>query len=362
MNEINFKEIYAMAVEKSVFGKFDENTDIYLLKITNKSGASVSLITLGASIQALCVPDKDGRIEDVVLGFDDVEGYLGPNCCFSGQVVGRWANRIRDGRFTFDGKSYSTTINQGTWTLHGGGSFCKTPWEIEETGDNYVVFKRFSPDGEDGFGGNYTMRVKYTFTEDNTLRLEYSATSDINNIANPTNHVYFNLTASPEKKIEDHFIRIDADRITECDDSQLMTGNLTDIRGTMLDFTELHRIGERIEEPFNAVLPGIGYDNNYCLNKGDNVFGFAAELIDRESGRRLEVYTDLPGMQFYAGGWMPKDATAGKKSTGPIKYRRGLALETQFYPDSLNIPEFPVRYFKANEEFKTVTEFRFSTI
>jgi len=352
-----------MSIEKRVFGKYDENTDVYLVKITNKSGASVSLITIGAGIQALEVPDKNGKLADVVLGFDDVKNYTIPStCCYSGLVVGRWANRIRDGKFTFDGKSYSTTINQGTWTLHGGGSFCYTPWEIEETGENFVVFKRFSPDGEDGFGGNYTMRVKYTFTDDNTLRLEYSAVSDINNFANPTNHVYFNLSADPEKTILDHYIRIDADKITECDESQLMTGELTDIRGTMLDFNELHRIGERIEQPFSAVLPGIGYDNNYCLNKGDNVFGFAAELIDKESGRKLEVYTDLPGMQFYAGGWMAKDGTAGKKTTGPIKYRRGIALETQFYPDSLNIPSFPVRYFKANEEFKTVTEFRFSTI
>jgi len=352
-----------MAVEKSVFGKYDENTEIYLLKITNKSGASVSLITVGAGIQSVCVPDKNGKIADVVLGFDDAENYLVPStCCYSGLVVGRWANRIREGRFTFDGKSYSTTINQGTWTLHGGGSFSYSLWEVEETGDNYVVFKRFSPDGEDGFGGNYTMRVKYTFTDDNVLRLEYSVVSDINNIANPTNHVYFNLTADPEKNILDHYIRIDADKITECDESQLMTGKLTDIRETMLDFRELRRIGERIEQPFSAVLPDIGYDNNYCLNKGDNVFGFAAELVDKESGRKLEVYTDLPGMQFYAGGWMKKDGTAGKATTGPIKYHRGVALETQFYPDSVNIPEFPVRYVKANEEFKTVTEFRFSTI
>jgi aldose 1-epimerase len=350
-----------MAVEKTVFGKFDEKQDVYLLKITNKSGASVTLQTLGAGIQAICVPDKNGELGDVVLGFDKVEDYLNPTCGYQGFVVGRWANRIRDGKFTLEGKEYNTTKNQKTWTLHGGGTFSFTPWDIEETGEDYVIFSRFSSDGEDGFPGNYTMKVKYTFTEDNTLRIEYSAISDINNIANPTNHVYFNLSADPEKTVEDHLLFIDADKFTESDSDQLMTGELGDVKGTMLDFTYLHKIGEKIDEPFRAVIEGIGYDNNYCLNKGDGVFGLAAKLIDEKSGRQLEVYTDLPGVQLYTGGWMKKDNTAGK-ANGAVKYRRGAALETQFYPDSLNIPSFPMRYVKANEEFKSVTEFRFSTI
>jgi aldose 1-epimerase len=350
-----------MSVTKTVFGKFDENTDIYLLKITNKSGASATLQTLGAGIQAIEVPDKNGNLSDVVLGFDSVEGYLNPTCGYQGFAVGRWANRIRDGKFTLEGKEYNTTKNQKTWTLHGGGTFSFTPWDIEETGENFVVFSRFSPDGEDGFPGNYTMKVKYIFTDDNTLRIEYTVLSDINNIANPTNHVYFNLSADPEKTVEEHLLFIDADKFTESDSDQLMTGKLGDVKGTMLDFTYLHKIGEKIDEPFRAVIEGIGYDNNYCLNKGDGVFGLAAQLVDEESGRKLEVYTDLPGVQLYTGGWMAKDNTAGK-ANGAVKYRRGAALETQFYPDSVNIPSFPMRYVKANEEFKTVTEFRFSII
>ena len=350
-----------MAVTKTVFGKFDENTDVYLLKITNKSGASVTLQTFGAGIQAIEVPDKNGKLADVVLGFDKLEDYMNPKCGYQGFAVGRWANRIRDGKFTLEGKEYNTTKNQKTWTLHGGGTFSFTPWDIEETGEDYVVFSRFSPDGEDGFPGNYTMKVKYIFTEDNTLRIEYSVLSDINNIANPTNHVYFNLSADPEKTVEEHLLFIDADKFTESDSDQLMTGELGDVKGTMLDFTHLHKIGEKIDEPFRTVIEGIGYDNNYCLNKGDGVFGLAARLIDEESGRKLEVYTDLPGVQLYTGGWLAKDNTAGK-ANGAVKYRRGAALETQFYPDSLNIPSFPMRYVKANEEFKTVTEFRFGTV
>ena len=332
-----------------------------MLKITNKSGASATLQTLGAGIQAIEIPDKNGNLADVVLGFDNVEGYLNPTCGYQGFAVGRWANRIRDGKFTLEGKEYNTTKNQKTWTLHGGGTFSFTPWNIEETGENFVVFSRFSPDGEDGFPGNYTMKVKYIFTDDNTLRIEYTVLSDINNIANPTNHVYFNLSADPEKTVEEHLLFIDADKFTESDSDQLMTGKLGDVKGTMLDFTYLHKIGEKIDEPFRAVIEGIGYDNNYCLNKGDGVFGLAAKLVDEGSGRQLEVYTDLPGVQLYTGGWMAKDNTTGK-ANGAVKYRRGAALETQFYPDSVNIPSFPMRYVKANEEFKTVTEFRFSIV
>ena len=350
-----------MSVEKSVFGNFDEKTKIYLYKITNKSGAYVTLQTLGAGIQSICVPNKEGKIEDVVLGFDKVEDYLNPDCGYQGFIVGRWANRIRDGKFNFEGKEYHTTINQKTWTLHGGGTFSFTPWEVEETGEDYVIFKRFSPDGEDGFPGNFTMRVKYTFTEDNTLRIEYFILSDKNTVANPTNHVYFNLSADPSKTIEDHYLMIDADNFTESDSNQLMTGELSTVKGTMLDFTYSHKIGDKIDEPFRAIIKGVGYDNNYCLNKGDGKFGLAAQLIDESSKRKLEVYTDLPGIQLYTGGWMDKDNKAGK-ANGAVKYRRGVALETQFYPDAVNFASFPSRYVKANEEFKTVTELRFTTI
>lgn len=349
-----------MSVERFLFGNLDENTPIYLYKITNAGGASVALQTLGAGIQSLCMPDRNGTLADVVLGFDNPKDYTNPDYGYQGLVVGRWANRIRDGRFTFAGRECRTPQNQGTWTLHGGGRFSFTPWEVAETGENYVVFKRFSPDGEDGFAGDFTMTVKYTLTDDNALRIEYTVLSDIDTVANPTNHAYFNLSGDNTKTVEGHILQILADEFTETDSDQLPTGECSPVKGTMMDFTEPHPIGDRIDEPFRAIIPGIGYDNNYCLRNKDGSFALAAVLADKDSGRKMEVYTDLPGIQLYCGGWLSKDYTVGKGDS-KVTFRRGAALETQFYPDTVNFQEsFPFWHVKAGVPFKTVTEFRFT--
>lgn len=347
-------------VEKSYFGTLADGTKIDLYKITNKNGATVCLQTLGAGIQALEMPDRNGKMEDVVLGFDNPDDYANPDYGYQGLIVGRWANRIRDAKFTFNGKIYNTPQNQGTWTLHGGGRFSFTPWEVEETGEDYVIFSRFSPDGEDGFGGNFNMKVKYTLTDNNILRLEYSVLCDEDTVANPTNHAYFNLSGNSEKTIEGHFLKINADYFTETDESQLPTGELGEVKGTMMDFTVSHKIGDKIDEPFRAIIDGIGYDNNYCLRSKDFSLAEACVLYDEESGRKMSVYTDLPGIQLYCGGWLSRDYTAGK-GDNVVKFRRGVALETQFYPDTVNHANFPAKWVKANEEFKTVTEFRFTT-
>ena len=250
--------------------------------------------------------------------------------------------------------------NQGTWTLHGGGRFSFTVWDVKETTDNSVTFEKFSPDMEDGFPGNFTLTVKYTFTEDNTLRLEYTVLSDKKTVANPTNHAYFNLSGNTTETIENHDLKIDADFFTETDDSQLPTGKLGEVKGTMMDFTEMHKIGDRIDEPFRTIIDGIGYDNNYCLNKEPRDFTEAAVLYEENSGRQLAVYTDLPGIQVYCGGWLAKEGNPGK-ANGAVTFRRGVALETQFYPDSVNLSDkFPFTYIQPNEEFKTTTEFRFT--
>lgn len=348
-----------MSIKKSLFGSLADGTQIDLYTITNESGASVSLQTLGAGIQSLIMPDRQGNMKDVVLGFDNPQDYTNPDYGYQGLVVGRWANRIRDGKFTFGGTEYNTPKNQGTWTLHGGGRFSFTPWEVDETTDSSITFKRFSPDGEDGFGGNFTMKVTYTLTEDNILRIEYTVLSDKDTVANPTNHAYFNLGNDDNATIENHDLMINADYFTETDNSQLPTGELSKVKGTMLDFTTAHKIGDRIDEPFRAIIEGIGYDNNYCLRNKVGEFALACVLEDKESGRKMEVYTDLPGVQLYCGGWLGKDYTAGKGDS-KVTYRRGVALETQFYPDTVNHSSFPSKYVKANEEFKTVTEFRFS--
>lgn len=351
-----------MSISKSIFGTLDDGKEVELYTITNKSGASVSLMTLGGGIQSLKVPDKNGILGDVVLGFDEVKHYVNPDFGYQGLLVGRFANRIRDGKFTIDGTTYNTPKNQGTWTLHGGGRFSFSIWQVKETTDNSVSFEFFSPDMEDGFGGNFTLTVKYTFTDDNILRLDYTVLSDKKTVANPTNHTYFNLSCDGGKTIENHLLQVNADKFTETDSSQLPTGELGEVEGTMLDFRQLHKIGDKINEPFRAVLDDVGYDNNYCLyNKEFGKMAQAAILADEESGRKLEVWTDLPGIQLYCGGWLEKTGTIGKANS-PVTYRRGVALETQFYPDSVNHPNFPFEYVEPDKEFKTTTQFRFSVM
>ncbi len=349
-----------MSITKKAFGALDDGTAVELYTITNKSGASVSLQTLGGGIQALNMPDRNGRLADVVLGFDEPQPYLDGDTGFQGLLVGRFANRIRDAKFTLDGKEYRLPANQGSWTLHGGGRFSYTIWQVKETGDDSVTFEKFSPDGEDGFPGNFTMTVKYTLTEDNTLRIEYTILSDKKTPANPTNHAYFNLGGRPQDTIENHLLKINADYFTETDPNQLPTGEITPVRGTMMDFTEAHKIGDNIDVPFRATLGDVGYDNNYCLRNKFGEFAEAAVLYDEESGRKLSVYTDMPALQLYCGGWLAKSGNHGK-ANGDVTYRRGVALETQFYPDSVNFADkFPFEYAAAGEEFKTVTEFRFT--
>lgn len=351
-----------MSTKKSIFGTLKDGTTVELYTITNKNNASVSLMTLGGGIQSLNVPDKNGVMGDVVLGFDDPQYYTDPDLGYQGLLVGRYANRIRDAKFTMDGVEYHTPQNQGTWTLHGGGRFSFSIWDVKEVTDNSVTFSFLSPDMQDGFPGNFTLTVKYTLTDENVLRLEYTVLSDKKTVANPTNHTYFNLSCDGEKTVEDHLLQINADYFTETDDSQLPTGELGEVKSTMMDFTEMHRIGDKIDEPFRAIIDGIGYDNNYCLyNKEIGKMSQAAILADETTGRKMEVWTDLPGVQLYCGGWLKKGSNPSKKDS-PVTFRRGVALETQFYPDSVNHPNFPFKYVNANEEFKTVTEFRFSVM
>ena len=341
-----------MSVEKRNFGFIAGKGDVEIYKITNDNGAFVELMTLGAGVHSINVPDRNGNLGDVVLGFDDVNDYVNPDLGYQGLAVGRYANRIRDAKFSIDGVEYNTPKNQGTWTLHGGGRFSFNIWNVKEVGDNFVAFSFFSPDMQDGFPGNFTMTVKYTFSNENVLKIEYTVLSDKKTVANPTNH--------SSKTIEDEYLQINADKFTETDDSQLPTGELGPVKDTMMDFTSLHKIGDKIDEPFRAIIDGIGYDNNYCLyDKKIGELTEAAILYDEATGRNMEVWTDLVGIQVYCGGWLAKDGNAGKGNS-KVTYRRGVALETQFYPDSVNHSNFPFKYVEPNEEFKTTTEFRFS--
>lgn len=353
-----------MSIEKSFFGTRNDGLKVDLYKITNKSGASVTFQTYGAGIQSIMVPDKNGVLGDVILGFDEPEPYYveGMDTGYQGLVVGRIANRIRDAKFSIDGVEYHTPMNGASWTLHSGGRLSHSVWDVKETTDNSITFEIFSPDMEDGYPGNLTFTVKYTFTEDNTIRAEYSALSDKKTVFNPTNHAYFNLSAKPDTTIADHYLWVNADKFTETDETITPTGKLIDVEGTPLDFRTMTKIGARMDDKYEFLQDGRGYDNNWCLNSGYGKMADDVVLWDKESGRKLTVATDLPGVQVYCAGWLPKEGV-GKKGDSVVAFRRGVALETQFYPDSVNLHEshgFPFAFVEANKEFKTTTEFKFT--
>lgn len=346
-------------IKKEIFGTLPDKRTVDLYTITNKNNASVSIQTLGGGIVRLFMPDRNGTLADVVLGFDKPEYYLDPDLGYQGLLVGRWANRIRDGRFSIDGVEYHTPQNQGTWTLHGGGRMSFNLWQVKGYDDQSITLSFLSPDMQDGFPGGMTMTVKYTLDDNNTLKLEYSVISDKKTVANPTNHSYFNLSGDPKSVVDDEYLWVNAKTATQTDESQLPTGKILDIVGTMMDFTTERTIGSRIDEPFDGIFEGVGYDNNFCLDKEPREFAKAAHLYDKQSGRKMEVWTDMPAIQVYSGGWLGKNNTVGK-ANGAVSYRRGVALETQFYPDCLNIDNFYMEYVEPNKPFTTTTEFRFS--
>ena len=348
-------------IRSKPFGVTKQGANVTEYILSNPGGLTVSVLDYGCIIKNIIVPAKNGPV-DVVLGHDTMADYeddftsSGSTCC--GAFVGRYANRIENATFSVGGKTYQLEANNGPNHLHG--CFSRKLYRVKAFGDT-LLMEAESPDGEDGFPGNFTLQVTYTLTEENTLRLAYRVDSDRDTVANPTNHVYFNLSCNPAKTIEGHVLTVHAHRFTETDDDQLPTGELGDLTGTMMDFSAPHPIGERIDAPFRAVIPGIGYDNNFCLTKANpRAFAEAAVLWEPESGRRLSVWTDLPGVQVYCGGWLKKDGNPGKGDS-KVTYRRGVALETQFYPDSLHCPNFPVEFVKAGVPFTTTTEFRFDT-
>lgn len=349
-----------MSVTKKTFGTLADGRVVDLYTIQNASGASVSIQTLGGGIQSIFVPDRDGKLGDVVLGFDEPQPYTDPDLGYQGLLVGPVANRIRSHSFEIDGVTYDLPNNQGTWTLHSGGRFSFNLWQAEVSGENSVTVSFFSPDGEDGFPGDFKMTVKYTFSDDNVLRLDYTANCTKKTFVNMTNHSYFNLSGLPGATIEGHDLMIAADYCTETDGDQLTTGKLLPVAGTPMDFTALHKVGDMIDEPSSQLIEGIGYDNNYCLRKPGRTFGLCARVEEETSGRVLEVYTDLPGVQLYCGGWLARSGNPGKASNGAVTYRRGLALETQFYPDTPHHDNFPPALMQPGEAFTTATEFRFS--
>jgi aldose 1-epimerase len=348
-------------VEKTDFGTRD-GRPVILYTLTNSQGVEVRAMNYGGIILSIRVPDSKGQLADIVLGHEKLEGYT-PNPPYLGAIVGRYANRIANGTFTLDGKTYTLPKNDGPNTLHGGltRTFDKVVWDAEPLkGKNGVAFSYLSKDGEEGFPGNLKVTVTYTLTEGNALIIDYAATTDKSTPINVSQHSYFNLKGEGNGDILDHEIMINADRFTPVDKNLIPTGELRPVKGTPFDFTTSTKIGARIDDNYEQLELGHGYDHNFVLNNKPNENGLvlAARVHEPTSGRSLEVWTTQPGVQFYSGNFL--DGSVTGKEGHVYKRRYGLCLETQHFPDSPNHPDFPSSILKPGEKFHQTTVFKFS--
>jgi len=348
-------------VNKAVFGTTPagETVDVYTL--TNAQGMEVRAITFGGIITSLRVPDRDGKFDDVALGFDNLEGYL-KNPPFLGAIIGRYGNRIAKGRFTLDGKTYTLAINNSPNHLHGGiKGFNKAVWKAESFKKDEavgVIFTHTSPDGDEGYPGALSVRVTYTLTPQNQLEVDYEATTDKATPLNLTQHTYFNLAGDGSRDVLDHVVTIHASRFTPVDATLIPTGELASVEGTALDFRMPNAIGARIGSTDPQVRLGNGYDHNFVLDRNAEGLVPAAHVVEPTTGRVLDVSTTEPGMQFYTGNFL--DGSLTGKAGHVYKRRMGFCLETQHFPDSPNKPAFPSTILRPGETFRSKTIFAFS--
>lgn len=322
--------------------------------LTNANGMVVKIINYGGTVTNIMVPDKNGNMGDVALGYDSLSGYMQTGNPYMGCLVGRYANRIGNARFTLDGKTYTLAANNNGNSLHGGlKGFDKVIWAVKPMGDTSLVLNYTSKDGEEGYPGTLTTEVRYTLTPDNALKIEYTATTDKPTVVNLTNHSYFNLSAGQDSTIMGHELMIKSDMITAANDKLIPTGAFTEVKGTPLDFT----IPKAIGKDFAAVKGG--YDFNWVIRRSGVEPEMVATVYHPGSGRYMEVYTTEPGIQFYTGNFL--DGTLTGKGGKKHILHAGLCLETQHFPDSPNQPKFPTTVLKPGETYKQTTWYKFST-
>ncbi|MFD3003838.1 aldose epimerase family protein [Pontibacter toksunensis] len=350
----------SMDIKQEAFGKTAEGQEASLYTLTNANGMQVQISDYGATITSVLVPDREGEMGDVVLGFDSLAGYFSPEYTKSGPyfgaIVGRYGNRIAKGRFTLNGEEYKLATNNGENHLHGGNKgFDKVMWQAEPVpGENALRLTYVSPDGEEGYPGTLTSTVTYTLTDDNEIKIDYEATTDKATPVNLTNHSYFNLAAGEAEDALGHVVTLNADRYTVVDESLIPTGELRKVEGTVMDFREPQTIGARVNQ-----VEGGGYDHNYVLSDKDGEMKKAATVYEPTSGRVMEVFTTEPGIQFYSGNFL--DGTITGSGNKVYKKHYGFALETQHFPDSPNQTSFPSTTLEPGQKYESSTVYKFST-
>lgn len=346
-------------IQRDPFGSLPDGRPTEKVTITNANGMVLGVSNYGGVITSIMVPDREGRLEDVTLGFDSVTTYR--RRAYYGAIIGRYANRIGGARFTLDGQEYRLAANNGSHNLHGGqAGFHTRLWDLEpfNRADGAGVVMRYtSPDGEEGYPGTVQAEVTYTLTNDNEVVIDYRATTDRPTHINLTNHSYFNLAGAGNGTHVDHLLMINASRYTPTDPTLIPTGVLAPVAGTPLDFTRPTRIGDRLEADHPEIRTGSGFDHNFVIDRQGDGLELAARLIDPASGRVMEVLTTEPGIQFYSGNW--GQPVPGRNGTSYPKWG-GLALETQHFPDSPNKPAFPTTVVRPGEEYHSTTVYRFS--
>jgi aldose 1-epimerase len=351
-----------MTIDKQVFGKTPDGIVVDLYTLTNAQGVRAKIITYGGIITSLEVPDKAGKLGDVVLGYDTLDPYVRNNPYF-GAIIGRYGNRIAKGKFSLSGNGYTLAQNDGENHLHGGiKGFDKVVWKAEPVKSKDSVGLRLtylSKDGEEGYPGNLSSTVIYALTNKNELRIEYTATTDKDTIVNLTHHSYFNLAGAGSPTILEHEMWINADRFTPIDKGLIPTGELRSVKNTPMDFTQPNAIGKRIDQKDDQLEYGRGYDHNWVLNKKGQTLTLAARVNEPVTGRIMEVHTTEPGLQFYSGNFL--DGRVKGKGDKTYARRSGFCLEAQHFPDSPNKPDFPSVMLRPGQKYTQTTVYKFST-
>ena len=346
-------------VQKQAFGKTADQQSVDIYTLTNAHGMEAKITNYGGVVVSLKAPDRNGKMDDVVLGYDNLDGYLNDKRYFGG-IIGRYGNRIAKGKFSLNGQTYTLATNNGENHLHGGiKGFDKQIWQASEVNDPKgasLKLTYLSKDGEEGYPGNLSVTVVYTLTNDNELKIDYSATTDKDTVVNLTNHSYFNLAG--KGTILNHEVMLNADKFTPTDKGAIPTGELRPVKGTPMDFTQPTAIGARIEQQDEQLIFGKGYDHNWVLNSGGGTLALAARVTEASSGRVMEVWTTEPGIQFYTGNFL--DGTITGKDGQAYVQRSGFCLETQHFPDSPNKPSFPSTVLKLGQKYATTTVYKFS--
>lgn len=345
-----------MGIVKEKFGTTKCGKDVYAYTISNTKGVQVKVMSYGAILLKLLVPDQNGKVDDVVLGFDSLEGYY-DNGSFFGSTIGPNANRIDGAAFELGGKKYQLDVNDGPNNLHShkDKGYHKRVWNAEE-GDNSVTFTLEDPDGEMGFPGNKKIAVTYSLSEDNELKIAYCASSDADTLLNLTNHTYFNLAGHQAGRIEDHVLKLYASSYTPVVAGAIPTGEIAAVEGTPMDFRQAKPIGRDVNADFEQLKLVQGYDHNYVIDGADGTLREIAVVEEPVSGRKMKVFTDLPGVQFYAGNCIAEET--GKDGV-VYSARKGFCLETQYYPDNIHHQNFPQAVFGPDKAYESVTIYQF---